>query len=436
MTIDSIFTDADLLRTIPSGWNLLRLKDVIEQFISGGTPESGNDAYWTDDEDGVPWVAISDMTRSPIISSTEKKITEAGLVDKQLTLLPRGTLLFSIYASLGQIAFLDIPATTNQAILGLITSDKILAKYLRYWLDLIKPLLPALSSSNTQNNLNAEKVRNIPIMVPTLFEQQAITDYLDHETARLDSLIAAKERLLELLAEKRRAVIMYAVIRGLNPNVSLRDSGVEWLGEIPGHWETVKIKYIAQVGNGSTPFRDNLTYWKNGKFPWLTSTVVNTDIVGEPTDFVTEVALKECHLPIVQPNSVLVAITGEGKTRGKASILRYQATINQHLAFISLNIEMMIPEYLQVFLSSSYEILRMISDGSGSTKGALTCEQLNEYSVLLPPLAEQQQVVEYINERTTRIDRLYSMAEKTLNLLHERRTSLIAAAVSGQIRVV
>jgi len=291
-------------------------------------------------------------------------------------------------------------------------------------------------NGSTRDKLTQENMGSIKIYFPPLPEQHAIADYLDRETAHLDSLIAAKEHLLELLAEKRRAVIMHAVTRGLNPNVSLRDSGMEWLGEIPSHWETVKIKYIAQVGNGSTPFRDNLTYWKNGKFPWLTSTVVNADIVGEPTDFVTEVALKECHLPIVQPNSILVAITGEGKTRGKASILRYQATINQHLAFISLNTEMMIPEYLQVFLSSSYEILRMISDGSGSTKGALTCEQLNEYSVLLPPLAEQQQVVEYINEWTTRIDRLYSMAEKTLNLLHERRTSLIAAAVSGQIRVV
>jgi len=132
----------------PRNWKEKRLKDVIYQFIGGGTPESGNEEYWTDQDDGIPWVAISDMTKSLVITRTEKQISKHGLDAKRLVILPKNTLLFSMYASLGQVAILNIPATTNQAILGLIPSDKILTGFLRYWLETLKPLLPYMASSN------------------------------------------------------------------------------------------------------------------------------------------------------------------------------------------------------------------------------------------------------------------------------------------------
>jgi type I restriction enzyme S subunit len=283
--------------------------------------------------------------------------------------------------------------------------------------------------------LNRDKAYQKEILIPPLSEQRAIAAYLDRETTRLDVLIAAKEELLTLLAEKRRALISHAVTRGLNPAAPLRDSEVEWLGEIPAHWDPVRVKHLAQLGNGSTPLRDNKTYWQDGTFPWLTSTMVNDDIIGEPTQFVTETALRECHLPIVQPNSVLVAITGQGKTRGKAAVLRYPATINQHLAFISPQVNNLSPEFLQLFLTSSYEVLRVISEGMGSTRGALTIEQLGEFFVPVPPLAEQEQIVSTVGSMVAKIDSLIQAIEETNGLLYERRAALISAAVSGQIPV-
>jgi len=195
----------------------------------------------------------------------------------------------------------------------------------------------------------------------------------------------------------------------------------------------VRIKHIGQVGNGSTPLRDNKAYWHGGTFPWLTSTVVNSDIIEEPTELVTDVALRECHLPIVRSDSILVAITGEGKTRGKAALLPYSATINQHMAFISPQPDVVNAKFLQLFLSGSYEILRMISEGTGSTKGALTCEQLSEFPVPLPPLNEQQKIASYTNLIKARLDALAQGIEKTIGLLQERRVALIAAAVTGKL---
>ena len=244
--------------------------------------------------------------------------------------------------------------------------------------------------------INTSELGNIPINVPPLFAQKAIAEYLDEKTAVIDQLITAKERLLTLLDEKRRALITHAVTRGLDTAVPLRDSGVEWIGRVPQHWEIASIKYTAEVGNGSTPKRDNKDYWDNGTFPWLTSTVVNDNIVQEPTQFVTELALRECHLPIVPARSVLVAITGQGKTRGNAALLPYQATINQHMVYISPRQRILNPEYLNNYLFGVYEVLRMISEGSGSTRGAITVQQIAEFPILLPPVVEQQEIVHYL----------------------------------------
>jgi len=296
-------------------------------------------------------------------------------------------------------------------------------------------VIPFIKQTTGIQNLDADEYFSQIAYIPPISEQRSIAQYLDRQTTKLDTLLIAKQRLLKLLAEKRRALITHAVTRGLNSDVSMRDSDIEWFGEIPKHWRIVRIKHLGRVGNGSTPLRDSSDYWQSGTFPWLTSTVVNDDVVGEPTDFVTEIALRECHLPIVQPDSVLVAITGEGKTRGKAALLLYEATINQHMAFISPQISILLPKFLQLYLSGLYEILRMISEGTGSTKGALTCEQIGEFPTPIPPLGEQKAIVSYIESKPAKLDALKTATEHAIALLQERRTALIAAAVTGQIRI-
>jgi type I restriction enzyme S subunit len=266
-------------------------------------------------------------------------------------------------------------------------------------------------------------------------EQRTIAAFLDRQTAKIDALIAKKRELIAALHEKRSAIISHAVTKGLNPDAPMKDSGIEWLGEIPAGWDVVKIKYLAQIGNGSTPLRDNEEYWHEGTFPWITSTVVNDDVVGEPTQFVTERALRECHLPIVRPQSVLVAITGQGKTRGMAAVLHYEATINQHLVYISPRSDLLLPEFLQLFLSSVYDILRIISEGAGSTRGALTVEQIANFAVFLPPTSEQWDIVKYISEHTAEIDAMTAKIMETIERLQEYRSALISATVTGRIDV-
>jgi type I restriction enzyme S subunit len=279
-----------------------------------------------------------------------------------------------------------------------------------------------------------EDVGNMPVEHAPLDDQRAIADYLDRETARLDALVAAKERLLEILAEKRRAIITRAVTRGLNPRAPLRDSGIPWLGEIPEHWEVWRLGHLALVGNGATPNRDNPEYWMGGSIPWLNSSVVNLEEVTASDQFVTDAALRECHLPLVRPGSVLVGITGQGKTRGQAVVLSFEATINQHLAFITPRAgDRLDTWFLRWALFAAYEFLRSISDDAGGTKGALTIEEVAALCLPVPPMAQQRAIVVHIAKETARLDAFRAATERTIALLKERRAVLIAAAVTGRL---
>ena len=241
--------------------------------------------------------------------------------------------------------------------------------------------------------------------------------------------------MLGLLAEKRRALITRAVTRGLDPSAPFRDSGIPWLGKIPSHWEVWKIGHATSIGNGSTPDRSNAAYWAQGTIPWLNSSVVNQHEVTKAEQFVTQTALRECHLPLVKSGSVLVAITGQGKTRGQSVVLSLDATINQHLAYISPDHSRLDPWFLRWTLLSAYEFLRSISDDVGGTKGALRCEDVANVRVPVPPMDEQCDIVAHIGHETSKFDELRTATAKTTTLLKERRAALIAAVVTGLIDV-
>lgn len=292
---------------------------------------------------------------------------------------------------------------------------------------------PAIKQTTGIQNLDAEAYFNIKVAFPPIQEQCAIANYLDRETARIDGLIAEKERMLALLEEKRAALISRVVTHGLDPNAPLKPSGQEWLGDIPEHWEMQPIKYLAVVGNGSTPSVENADYWDDEGYPWLNSSVVNASPVTTASRFVTDTALLECHLPKIQPPAVLVGITGQGKTRGMASVLGVEATINQHLAFIKPRSPKLDTEYLRYLLGHAYKFLRSDSDGAGSTKGAITCEQLANMKIPVPSSSEQIDICIRIKQSLEVSKPLCSQIQRSLDLLIERRSALIIAAVTGQI---
>ena len=270
---------------------------------------------------------------------------------------------------------------------------------------------------------------------PPLEEQDSISSFVHGVDIRIKRLIRAKRRVIELLNEQKQALIHRAVTRGLDPNVRLKPSGVGWLGEIPERWGVWQIGHFSRVGNGSTPSRSKPAYWTESGYPWLNSSTVNSAEIRSSDQFVTDLALKECHLPRVSPGSVLVAITGQGKTRGMTSVLRIEATINQHLAFIAPDYRVVTTKYLQLTLTGAYRALRAISDDAGSTKGALTCGDIKHFRIGLPPTFEQNLIVDHVQGETRETEKVIAQTIREIELLREYRTRLIADVVTGKLDV-
>lgn len=291
--------------------------------------------------------------------------------------------------------------------------------------------------TSDQWSLRHEHFKMIYSCVPRRPEQDAIVAYLRQFEVKVRRFIRNRRRLIQVLNEQKRAIINRAVTRGLDPNVPLKPSGIDWLGNIPEHWEVWQIGHFAAIGNGSTPSRGNMAYWSGGTYPWLNSGSVNAGTITEADQFVTDQALKDCHLPRVKPGSVLIGITGQGKTRGTAAVLAIEATINQHVAFIHPRSygKTATPEYLQAFLIAAYPELRRMSDDSGSTKGALTCHALLHFNVILPPKEEQNRIVSQVKAETHEVEAAIHTAQREIDLIREYRTRQIADVVTGKVDV-
>jgi type I restriction enzyme S subunit len=281
-------------------------------------------------------------------------------------------------------------------------------------------------------SLRPEHFKMIYSCFPPLPEQAAIVRFLDYVDRRIRRYIHAKQKLIKLLEEQKQAIIHRAVTRGLDPNVRLKPSGVEWLGEVPAHWEIVRLGRLTKVFNGTTPSRMEPHYWENGTVPWLSSGKVNDYVVKVSSELVTELALRECSISIVPKGSVIIGLVGQGKTRAKSAILGIDACINQNLAAITPT-RWLSSKYLLHFLTAFYWTLREF--GRGGNQEALNCEIVANWPISIPPENEQRRIVHLVDESTCRVVSAIDQAQREIDLLREYRTRLIADVVTGKLDV-
>ena len=419
---------------LPQHWRFGCLKHALIELISGGTPESSNPAYWADG-DGVPWVAISDMTKGLVINDTAKTITEDGLRSKGLRVIPAGGLLYSIYASIGKVAVLGLSAVTNQAILGLVVNGAVAdQQFVRWWLVSLEGWVKTISSSNTQDNLNAEKVRNLPLAFPSLTEQTQIARFLDHETARIDALIEEQERLIELLKEKRQAVISHAVTKGFDPTVPMKDSGVEWLGEVPAHWEVIALKRLARKITDGEHISPQFT---DEGMPFLSAKNIRDRVVEYNVEKYVSLEdglrfRRRCNPEI---NDVL--IVSRGATIGRVGLVEQEVIFCLLGSVILLKAKSDITDpvfiYYMLNQNSAQEQFQLASQASAQQ--AIYLVDVAELSVVLPPLAEQIKIREILEVLVGEVNNLIDVANDAIALMQERRSALISAAVTGKIDV-
>ena len=400
------------LGKVPAHWSLKRLKDAVVRLEAGGTPESDNRAYWTDEDDGIPWVAISDMTRSFRVHETAKHITEEGRRSKRLRILPAGTLLYSMYASLGKVALLETQGVTNQAILGVVPrKGEMLRDYLRWWLEFMQAHVQMLSASNTQDNLSAERVRNMPVAAPIVIDEQlAITAFLERETAKIDTLVKNQERLIDLAQEKRTALIASAVTRGLNPNVPMKDSGVEWLGEIPAHWRLERLKTISTMRSGESITAASID--ANGQYPVFGG----HGLRGYTTDFTHD--------------GEHVLVGRQGAHCGNVQATRGRFWASEHAVVVTPHRENVLE-----WIGAVLEAMDLNQHSVAAAQPGLALDRLRDLHVPRPPAEEQGAIAAALRHETSRIDALAAKVNEVGDRLDEYRDALIEAAVTGRIDV-
>lgn len=318
---------------------------------------------------------------------------------------------------------------TDNALILTVNKSSFSLKYLAFVLysrDLNKIADRTAQPLITGTKIGAE---NVPL--PPLAEQRVIADYLDRETGRMDALVAAKERLLKLLAEKRQALITRAVTRGLDPIARLKPSGVEWLGDVPAHWDIWKVAHgFRTIGSGTTPKSSDSHYY-DGDIPWVTTSELRECVIDDTTAKITGAAIRDYPTLRIYPQGTLL-FAMYGATIGRLGILGVSATVNQAcIAFTDpLHFDV---RFVYYWFQMRRPVLIAFSVGGGQPN--LSQEDLRQVRIPAPALAEQRAIADYLGRETAKLDALAAKARETITLLKERRSAIISAAVTGKIDI-
>ncbi len=419
-------------------WESWKLAHAYNRIGSGTTPTSGNADYY-DDETGTPWITTSEL-RETYIYQTSSKVTQLALDDFTTlrTYAPNSVFMAMYGATIGRLGISSIPATCNQACCVFESSDKFDNRFLFYWLWHRRTELISLSVGGGQPNLSQQDLKSEKALCPPLATQQRIAAFLDEKTARIDALIAKKQALLERLAEKRQALITHAVTKGLNPAAPMKDSGIEWLGQIPAHWEIKPLKFLVaeQGGLQMGPFGGMLTelsadptgYKLYGQENTISGDFSrgNRWLDQERFDFLQRYHLRPCDLVITRKGSLgscrrFPRDALPGVADSDTIIIRFdESKFRSALAMLLLH-------------DAAYVSAQIEQNRRGAILAGLNTSVVGDLCLICPPLPEQEDVTAWCLSVIEKMDATSLEVSASIQKLSEYRSTLITAAVTGQI---
>ncbi len=343
-------------------------------------------------------------------------------------------------AAMGKLAYVDDlpgPACLNSHLLLFRPlKGQFLNRFLFYILGSpgFKVYMATERTGTTFFGISQESIASFSVVLPSISEQKRIVIFLDRETAKIDALVAEQQRLIELLKEKRQAVISHAVTKGLNPHGPMKASGIEWLGNVPVHWRVMPLRTIANVVRGASPRpAGDPRYFNGDAVPWVTVAEITKDMSVYLTETETLLTQEGAEHSNFFRSGTLI-YSNSGATLGVPKILKIDACANDGVvAFLNLDSDVQ-SEFLYHYLSSITDSIReKVKQGSGQPN--LNTDIVKDLRFGVPPVDEQQRIVERITRLAAQFNSLSAEAQRTIDLLHERRTALISAAVTGQIDV-
>jgi type I restriction enzyme S subunit len=424
------------LDSIPNGWEFLPLKYFCTSFVKDGPHETPVFV-----EEGIPFLSVDGIQDNKLVFEGCRYISPSDHFRFSQKCKPvKGDVLLGKAASIGKVALVDTSREFNVwsplAVISPIRSC--LSKFIYYSLQttMLQAQCEVYSNSNTQKNLGMNTIDNLDFAMPSDKEASTISNFLDHETAKIDNLIEKQQQLIELLKEKRQAVISHAVTKGLNPDIPMKDSGVEWLGEVPEHWAIKPLRYLGDCQNGIN---------------------IGAEAFGSGFPFVSYGdAYKNRVLP--DNGSGLVQSTAEDRRkysllRGDVLFTRTSETIEE-IGFASACIKSienacfagflirfrpkssdLCIEYSKYYFSNQLLRIFFTKEMNLITRASLSQDLLKTMPVVIPPVDEQIKIAELLDNISEKFDQLQLLGEEQIKYLQERRTALISAAVTGKIDV-
>ena len=419
------------LGEIPRHWDLKPIKYLFG-IINGSTPKSGEEAFWDGE---ITWITPSDLSklRSHVIGESIRTITKKGLDSCGTSLVPSDTIILSCRAPIGSLAVTSKEACTNQGCKSLVKKYDLSTKFFYYYLSISTKQLNNLGRGTTFLELSSDELGSYALGIPNAEEQTQIANFLDHETAKIDTLIAKQEKLMELLKEKRQAVISHAVTKGLNPDVNMKDSGVEWLGQVPEHWTVSKLKHFVNVVDckhiTAEFFDEGIPLASIGEVKGWKVNLSNAKLTNE-----------KYYQELIDGNrkpQVGDIIYTRNATVGEASLVHTELpkfALGQDVCLIHI-IQKLSSEYLLHFLKSEIIKIQLNSAMVGSTFKRINVDDIRNYVIVIPPIEEQECILKDLDQKIEKYDSLINFAVKQIQLMQERRTALISSAVTGKIDV-
>ncbi len=300
----------------------------------------------------------------------------------------------------------------------------------------VKSCCAVYANGLTRVGLGQYALDNLEMPFPPVSEQQTIAAFLDRETAKIDALIAEQQRLIELLKEKRQAVISHVVTKGLNPNAPMKDSGIEWLGEVPKYWDVTRLGFLCKkIGSGKTPLGGSETYIDSGVVFIRSQNVYDEGLRLDDVVYISEQTDSEMYWSRVNSGDILLNITGASLGRTCLVPNNFEpANVNQHVCIIRL-IEAELGSYIAMVMKSSCLKAQIDAAQTGAAREGLNFGVISKLTFALPPISEQQNIAAFLDRETAKHDTLTAEAKTAITLLQERRTALISAAVTGKIDV-
>ncbi|NLK64372.1 MAG: hypothetical protein GX289_04685 [Tissierellia bacterium] len=430
-----IETEISWLKKIPSHWTTFRFIDNVNlrhgfQF---------RDYDFTDS--GLKVIKISQLSPDGYLDLSDCSfISLDRLSSFRSILIKEGDILMALTGgTIGKIirvGEVNEPLLQNYRVGNFFPKPTQLNKIFTYYLlasQITEEQINYLLNRNGQPNIGKESFKNMFFPQPPMEEQTAIANYLDTKTQAIDKKVSLLEKKIGYYQELRKSLINETVTKGLDKNVKLKDSGIDWIGKIPAHWEVKRIKDIFSTLAGGTPSTQNQEYWI-GNIPWIPSgKVQNNDVLIESVEeYISDLALRESSTKIAKKNSVLIALTGA--TCSNIGYLTFDTTINQSIvALYPQKRNQTLSRFYFYFLMSAKEKIRTYM--TGGAQGGINQEDVRFLDIVYPSKEEQEEIVKFLDAKLDTIAKIITNIQAQITTLKELRKTLINDVVTGKIKV-